>query len=93
MSKIRALAIVLAVGLLTPVAHADVLLLDAIDQKMAQATALPGRGMTMETVTRNFGEPSGRQAAIGDPPITRWDYPGFIVYFEYRHVVHAVAKR
>ena len=25
------------------------------------------------------------------PPITRWDYEGFSVYFEHQHVIHAVA--
>ena len=27
----------------------------------------------------------------GKPPITRWDYDGFSVYFEHQHVIHAVA--
>jgi hypothetical protein len=28
--------------------------------------------------------------AVGRPPISRWEYPGFIVYFEHEHVIHAV---
>jgi len=38
-----------------------------------------------------FGAPKTRHDAVGKPPITRWDYDGFSVYFEYQHVVHAVA--
>ena len=45
----------------------------------------------MSTVEANFGEPRARHAAVGQPPITRWDYDGFTVYFEHNHVIHAVA--
>jgi hypothetical protein len=48
--------------------------------------------MTMATVERRWGEPVSRSAAVGRPPLTRWEYPGFVVFFEYRHVVHAVAR-
>jgi hypothetical protein len=51
----------------------------------------PTRGMTMEKVEATFGAPTSRAAPIGEPPITRWEYPGFTVYFEHRHVVHTVA--
>jgi hypothetical protein len=30
---------------------------------------------------------------VGQPPITRWVFPTFVVYFEYQHVIHAVATR
>jgi hypothetical protein len=52
----------------------------------------PVRGTTMRAVEARFGAPSARHAAVGQPPITRWDYPGFSVYFEHQHVVHAVAS-
>ena len=29
-------------------------------------------------------------APSAQPPITRWEYPGFVVYFENNHVVHTV---
>jgi hypothetical protein len=54
---------------------------------------LPARGMTMDTVQSRFGAPAQTLAAVGDPPITRWDYGGYIVYFEHRHVVHSVVKQ
>ena len=40
-----------------------------------------------------FGDPEASHAPVGDPPITRWEYSGFIVYFEYDKVIHAVRKR
>jgi len=51
----------------------------------------PGRGMSMAQVESRFGAPSQRYAAVGQPPISRWVYPSFVVFFEYSHVVHAVA--
>jgi hypothetical protein len=47
----------------------------------------------MERVASRYGEPASRHAAIGDPPITRWDYPGFSVYFEHNIVLHSVERR
>ena len=53
----------------------------------------PKRGMTQASVEANFGEPQKTVAPVGDPPISRWEYPDFIVYFEYDRVIHAVTKR
>jgi len=55
--------------------------------------ALPTRGMSMAQVESRFGAPAEKFAAVGQPPITRWVYPSFVVYFEYQHVVHTVAVR
>jgi hypothetical protein len=49
--------------------------------------------MTMNAVESRFGAPTRRAAAVGTPPITRWEYPGFVVYFEYDHVVHSVVEK
>ncbi len=67
--------------------------------QMAEAPAAearadtPTRGMTMAQVEARFGAPAQRYDAVGRPPITRWVYPGFVVFYEYQHVVHAVAVR
>jgi hypothetical protein len=53
----------------------------------------PNRGSTMASVQGRFGEPTTRHATVGDPPITRWDYPEFAVYFEHDRVLHAVLVR
>lgn len=55
-------------------------------------TACPSSGMTMDTVKSRFGEPQQTYPAVGDPPITRWVYGNFTVYFEYDRVIHAVTK-
>lgn len=52
--------------------------------------SLPHRGMSMAAVIDNHGEPQHRRGPVGDPPITRWDYPGFSVFFEYKLVLHSV---
>jgi len=77
--------------LVSPLAVSEGLLLDGIDLARASSHLRPGRGTSMERVEAEFGAPSIQQAAIGDPPITRWDYPGFVVYFEHSAVIHSVA--
>jgi hypothetical protein len=57
------------------------------------AAERPNRGNTMATVQSRFGEPTNRHAAVGNPAITRWDYPQFAVYFENDRVLHAVLVR
>ena len=50
----------------------------------------PPRGMTKARVRQQYGEPQSKSQPVGNPPITRWDYPGYRLYFEYDHVLHAV---
>ncbi len=50
----------------------------------------PTRGMTMDQVASKFGAPATKVPAVGKPPISRWEYPGYIVYFEGNHVIHSV---
>jgi len=57
------------------------------------AVGTPSRGPSMGEVEARFGAPAERYPAVGQPPITRWVYPSFVVFFEYSHVVHAVARR
>lgn len=53
----------------------------------------PTRGMTQARVRANFGEPVSTAAAVGDPPISRWNYAEFVVFFEYDKVIHSVTTR
>ena len=60
------------------------------------SSSRPARGMSMEKVEAAFGAPTRRVPAVGggspsQPPIARWEYPGFVVYFENNLVVHSVA--
>lgn len=57
-----------------------------------QIISLPQRGIDASTVRQQHGEPITRHAAVGEPPINRWDYAGFSVYFEYDKVVHSVRQ-
>ena len=66
--------------------------------KMDGASAMaddgrPTRGMTQASVESKFGSPASVKAPVGDPPITRWEYADFVVFFEYDKVIHAVLKR
>ena len=65
---------------------------DTYDMAPAE-NAAPTRGMKQEVVEAKFGIPQSRDAAIGDPPISRWEYKDFVVFFEYDRVIHAVVKR
>lgn len=51
---------------------------------------VPQRGLTMAQVEAKFGTPREKHAAVGKPPITRWDYGGLSVYFEHDRVIHSV---
>lgn len=56
-------------------------------------SAGPNRGETAASVESKYGAPQAKEAAIGDPPISRWEYRDFVVFFEYDRVIHAVVKR
>jgi hypothetical protein len=61
-------------------------------QPQTATVNVPARGITMSKVETTFGAPTQREAAIGKPPITRWEYPNFVVYFEHEHVIHSVLR-
>ena len=82
--------LLLALGAAGP-ALAETLSTDAGNP--AAAADRPHRGSTMAQVESQYGAPSNRHAAVGNPPITRWDYPQFSVYFENDRVLHAVLAR
>ena len=71
---------------------ADTLLLDGIQTDNQTAHERPVRGMTMDSVEQQFGSPTAKHSPVGDPPISRWEYNGFVVYFEYDRVLHAVMR-
>ena len=51
---------------------------------------VPAPGATMDSVKAKFGAPTQEAPAVGKPPITRWEYPGYVVYFENDKVLHTV---
>lgn len=72
-------------------AQADVLLIDSVSD--ANSRHLPRTGLLMDQVLAEWGQPESKQAAVGSPPITRWDFPEFSVYFEYDHVISSVLHK
>ncbi|MBU1191036.1 MAG: hypothetical protein KKA36_02405 [Gammaproteobacteria bacterium] len=72
-------------------AQADTLVIQAVDQ--TASIARPDRGQSMASVESQFGKPESISPTVGQPPITRWVYPGFTVYFEDQTVIRAVANR
>src|SRR5580704_13430599 len=87
------LAIVLAgvvVGSVVSVARADLIVNDDQVSVIQSDIARPSPGMTMQKVEQKFGAPAERHAAVGTPPITRWVYQSFSVFFENDRVIHAV---
>lgn len=59
----------------------------------SQGVETPRRGMTKSQVEATYGAPESKNGPTGEPPIYYWEYPGFTVYFEADHVLHAVTKQ
>ncbi len=85
------LVVSLATALPSASAVADTLLIDSTQS--AATTARPPAGASMDRVLQQFGEPQQRLGPVGEPPISHWVYPDFIVYFEHDRVIHAVVPR
>jgi hypothetical protein len=74
------------------IARADTLLIEGVQSDAQSSSTRPKSGMTMTAVESTYGAPAQKRGAVGQPPITRWDYPSFSVYFEHDRVIHAVVR-
>ncbi len=83
------LAIMLAFTI-QPIA-ADVLLIEEVRQ--SERMQLPVNGQSKADITAKYGSPVKQHAAVGDPPISRWEYDKYSVYFEYDLVLFSVLHR
>jgi hypothetical protein len=88
-------AFILLASLLPAAARADAVQMPAGGSAASAPASAPRKGLTMSQVVKQFGEPQTKHAAVGggsahQPPITRWDYNGFSVFFEHEHVVDSV---
>jgi hypothetical protein len=72
-------------------AMAETIVVDDQVQLRDSAVAKPKRGVTMTQVEAKFGAPVAKHDAVGQPPITRWDYQGFSVFFEHDRVIDSVS--
>ena len=52
----------------------------------------PKTAMTTSAVEARFGAPLQKTTPVGNPPISSWEYPNYIVYFESDRVIHSVLK-
>ena len=91
MSKLRILTLFALFFGAFGVANADTLQMEGISA--SADSSRPTRGMTAASVESRFGAPDSKRAAVGDPPISSWEYENFVVFFEYDRVIHAVVKR
>ena len=94
--------VVAAPGAAVNTAAAETLLINAIATEPANAPGAlprPTKGMSKAHVKGRFGAPAREYPPIGtpgsrhQPPITRWAYPQFTVYFENQHVINTVIHR
>jgi len=62
----------------------------SVGQQGDTSIATPVNGQTSDAVLQQFGEPKQKIMAVGQPPISRWIYAKFTVYFENDRVIHSV---
>jgi hypothetical protein len=72
-------------------ALAETIVIDDQVQVRDSTVDKPKRGISMSQVEAKFGAPVTKHDAVGSPPITRWDYAGFSVFFEHDRVIDSVA--
>ncbi len=87
---IRYQSLLLAAVFASGLAGAETIEVDSGIAVKQTEVATPARGMSMDQVAGKFGAPVSKVPAVGRPPISRWEYPGFVVYFEANHVIHSV---
>jgi hypothetical protein len=85
---VSAIALLLACGAM---ANAETVNMNGMSA--GSSDARPSRGMTQASVESKYGSPVSTTSPVGEPPITRWEYSDFVVFFEYDKVIHAVVKR
>jgi len=93
---LKKIIIISILGLAPLSCFADVPLIDLLNKEPANNEAgllRPTKGQSMTQVKSHFGEPIKASLPIGNPPITRWSYPKFSVYFEHHHVIHSVVNK
>jgi hypothetical protein len=87
--KMTVVALALALGAAVPT-FAETLAIDGQVAIKPAGIETPQRGSTMSAVEQKFGAPSNKAGPVGNPAITKWFYPHFVVVFENDKVLHAV---
>ncbi|MGA9343172.1 MAG: hypothetical protein WBV61_12675 [Rhodanobacteraceae bacterium] len=95
-SVLAALCIISTAAWFAPQASADTLgMRHARHHHRHVQGNMPTRGLTMAQVERRYGVPLEKLPTAGGdapkhPPINRWRYAGYTVYFERNIVIHSV---
>lgn len=61
-----------------------------LGQQGQDQLSIPSRGDSKSLVLDRFGLADEERPPVGHPPITRWDYRYFSVYFESDRVINSV---
>jgi len=89
----KLLAIIFTTAVIAQASFAEVIKIpvgaQAVDN---QHLVLPKNGQSRNSVEIQFGAPEAINDAVGEPPISSWQYHNYIVYFEYDRVLHSVLK-
>jgi len=80
-----------------PQQSGDVLQLPATEMQPGETLKIqlldyPRRGMSMQKVEQELGQPLAMSESVGQPPITHWTYNDRVVFFEYSTVLHVVPR-
>jgi len=78
------------IGMMGVAVAGDVLLIEKVRERLLRD--LPGNGLTMSQVEERYGSPNEKRPAVGEPPITRWIYDDYSVFFEYNLVIESVVR-
>ena len=94
MAKLRAVILIAIACGLAGFAGAETLDMgDTANASQFEHAGKPSRGMTQARVESDYGQQQDRHDPVGEPPISRWEYADFVVFFEHDRVIHAVTRR
>ena len=65
----------------------------AVAQQGNSGITKPKNGQDKISVENSYGTPLEKIASVGEPPISKWVYQEFTVYFEHDLVLHAVLHK
>ncbi|AOE49882.1 hypothetical protein [Kangiella sediminilitoris] len=88
-----AMSLIVGAGVGLNTAKADEVKVPVAQQGQEKNIQVPKAGVTKSYVEQNFGSPNRVEGPVGEPPITKWIYNDYTVYFEYDRVIHSVIHK
>lgn len=98
LNQARRLGLACALAAALPIAawsgslQADTVAIPLGQQGKAWNVETPRHGVTKSQVQARFGAPVSQSGPVGEPPIYKWAYDQFTVYFEGDRVIHSVVQ-